>query len=88
MKEIGSERSIDILVTTHNPALMDELGIEMIPFIQIVHRDPEDGTSKITLLENIKSLPKLLAHGSVGELSTKGEIEKSLSHIGGVIDEK
>lgn len=88
MKEIGAERSIDILITTHNPALMDELGVEMIPFIQVVHRDPEDGTSKISLLENIKSLPKLLAHGSVGELSTKGEIEKSLSQNGGVSDEK
>ena len=88
MKEIGAERNIDILITTHNPALMDELGIEMIPFIQVVHRDPEDGTSKISLLENIRSLPKLLAHGSVGELSTKGEIEKSLSQNGGVSDEK
>lgn len=88
MKEIGAERNIDILITTHNPALMDELGVEMIPFIQVVHRDPEDGTSKITLLENIRSLPKLLAHGSVGELSTKGEIEKILSQIGGVSNEK
>lgn len=88
MKEIGAARNIDILITTHNPALMDELGIEMIPFIQVVHRDPEDGTSKISLLENIRSLPKLLAHGSVGELSTKGEIEKSLSQNGGVSDEK
>lgn len=88
MKEIGAERSIDILITTHNPALMDELGVEMIPFIQVVHRDAEDGTSKIVLLENIKSLPKLLAHGSVGELSTKGEIERDLSQNGGVFNEK
>ncbi|EGW41782.1 SMC domain protein [Desulfosporosinus sp. OT] len=83
MIEIGTERNIDILITTHNSALMDELGAEMIPFIQVVHRDAEDGTSKITLLEDIKSLPKLLAHGSVGELSTKGEIERSLSLNGG-----
>lgn len=88
MIEIGTERKIDILITTHNSALMDELGAEMIPFIQIVHRDAEDGTSKITLLEDIKSLPKLLAHGSVGELSTKGEIERSLSLNGGSSNEK
>lgn len=88
MKEIGVEHNIDILITTHNPALMDELGVEMIPFIQVVHRDAEDGTSKITLLEDLKSLPKLLAHGTVGELSTKGEIEKSLSQNGVVTDVK
>jgi Predicted ATPases len=87
MIEIGTERNIDILITTHNPALMDELGVDMIPFIQVVHRDVEDGTSKITLLEDIKSLPKLLAHGSVGELSTTGEIERSLSLNGGVSNE-
>ncbi|MDD3270282.1 MAG: AAA family ATPase [Syntrophomonadaceae bacterium] len=91
MQEIGAQRNIDLLITTHNPALMDELGAEMIPFIQVVHRNTEDGTSKITLMEDIKMLPKLLAHGSVGELSTKGEIEKSLAQRngeGGVSNEK
>lgn len=91
MQEIGAKRGIDLLVTTHNPALMDELGAEMIPFIQVAHRDADDGASKITLLEDIKTLPKLLAHGSVGELSTKGEIEKSLAQRkgeGGVSNEK
>ncbi|NJD04040.1 MAG: ATP-binding protein [Ruminiclostridium sp.] len=87
LNEVGEIRSIDILITTHNPALMDELGIEMIPFIQVVHRSREDGTSKITLLEDIKSLPKLLAHGSIGELSIKGEIEKSLLLDGGETNE-
>ena len=88
LKEIGTMRKIDILITTHNPALMDELGVEMIPFIQVVHRDTEDGTSKITLLEDIKTLPKLLAHGSIGELSTKGELDKSLSRSGVITDAK
>ena len=88
MKEIGAMRKIDILITTHNSALMDEFGASMIPFIQVVHRDIEDGSSKIALLEEIKSLPKLLAHGSVGELSTKGELEKSLSGNGVNTDAK
>jgi predicted ATPase len=101
IQEIGANRSIDLLITTHNPALMDELGAEMIPFIQVVHRDTLDGSSKITLLEDIKTLPKLLARGSVGELSTRGVIEKSLTlkegnttvsgispYDGGVINEK
>jgi predicted ATPase len=101
IQEIGANRSIDLLITTHNPALMDELGAEMIPFIQVVHRDTIDGSSKITLLEDIKTLPKLLARGSVGELSTRGVIEKSLTlkegnttvpgispYDGGVINEK
>lgn len=90
MQEIGTKRKIDLLITTHNPALMDELGVEMIPFIQVVHRNADDGSSMITLLEDIKMLPKLLAHGSIGELSTRGDIEKSLVYQngeGGVLNE-
>lgn len=83
LKEIGKERKIDILITTHNSALMDEFGAEMIPFIQVIHRDIKEGVSKISLLEDIRNLPKLLANGSIGELSTKGEIERSLANEGG-----
>lgn len=83
LKEIGSERKIDILVTTHNPALMDELGPEMIPFIVVAHREKESGESKLTLLEDISNLPKLLASGPLGRLTTRGYIEDSLSGNGG-----
>ncbi|OPX04284.1 hypothetical protein B1A75_04190 [Geobacillus sp. LEMMY01] len=33
LNEIGTDRQIDILMMTHNPALLDELGPEMIPLI-------------------------------------------------------
>ncbi len=79
IKDISSERKIDVLVTTHNPALLDELEPEMIPFIIVAHRDTRTGESKLTLLEDIKSLPKLMAYGRVGKLSSKGLIESALS---------
>jgi len=56
--EIGEQRKIDILVTTHNAAMLDALGPEMVPFVAIAHRDPETGASKLTLLEEIENLPK------------------------------
>ncbi|HEY9614350.1 MAG TPA: AAA family ATPase [Allocoleopsis sp.] len=43
LKEIGEQRKIDVLVTTHNPALLDALDPEMIPFVVVVHRDSETG---------------------------------------------
>ncbi|MBW4688826.1 MAG: AAA family ATPase [Komarekiella atlantica HA4396-MV6] len=79
LREIGSKRNIDILVTTHNPALLDALGPEIVPFVVVAHRDSETGESKLTLLEDIENLPILLASGSLGRLATKGAIEKSLS---------
>lgn len=79
LREIGSKRNIDILITTHNPALLDALGPEIVPFVVVAHRDSETGESKLSILEEIDNLPLLLASGTLGKLATKGAIEKSLS---------
>jgi len=79
LREIGGKRKIDILMTTHNPALLDALGPEIVPFVVVAHRDSETGESKLTLLEDIENLPKLMAFGTLGKLTTKGAIEKSLA---------
>jgi predicted ATPase len=78
--ELGREKKIDSVFTTHNPALLDALGTEMIPFISVVHRNPTTGNSEITLLEDIEQLPKLMASGSIGKLASQGKIEESLKH--------
>ena len=76
---IGEERGIDVLVTTHNPAFLDAAGPGMVPFITVSNRDPKTGYSRLTLLEDIAQLPKLLASGAVGKLSSEGRIEKALA---------
>ena len=78
LREVGSERTVDVVVTTHNPALLDAMGTEMVPFITVAHRDQASGDSRLTLLEDIAALPKLLAQGQVGRLSSRGLIESSL----------
>ena len=80
IKDIGEQRNIDILVTTHNPALLDSLGPEMIPYVEIVNRNIETGTSQITLLEDIDKLPKLLASGTLGRITTQGKLERNLNN--------
>lgn len=79
LKEVGERRGIDIIVTTHNPALLDAMGTAMVPFITVAHRDISSGNSTLTLLEDIADLPKLLAQGTIGRLSSKGLIELSLA---------
>lgn len=71
---LGQNRQIDILCTTHNPALIDALGNTMIPFISYVRRNPETGNSEIELLEEKENLAKLMASGSVGDLMVLGKI--------------
>lgn len=79
LREIGSKRNIDILITTHNPALIDAFGPEIVPFVVVAHRDSKTGESKLSILEDIENLPLLLASGTLGKLATKGAIEKSLA---------
>lgn len=79
LKTVGSQRGVDVLVTTHNPALLDAMGTEMLPFITVANRDPSSGFSVLTLLEDLAQLPKLLAQGPIGRLSSQGLIEQSLS---------
>ena len=75
----GAQRQVDVLVTTHNPALLDAMGPEMLPFITVVNRDRHNGCSTLTLLENVEHLPKLLAQGPIGRLSSQGLIEQSVA---------
>ena len=76
--ELGAQRNIDVVITTHNPALLDAAGTEMIPFITVAHRG-SNGHSQLTLLEDVNDLPKLISMGNIGELATKGKIESALA---------
>jgi hypothetical protein len=79
LQKVGSQREVDVLVTTHNPALLDAMGTEMVPFITVAHRDPSTGYSVLTLLEELRQLPKLLARGTVGRISSQGDIERAFA---------
>lgn len=78
LRNVGEQRKVDVIITTHNPALLDAMGTEMVPFITVAHRNVETGASELTLLEDIALLPKLLSQGPVGRLSSRGLIEKAL----------
>ena len=60
------------------------MGPEMMPFITVSHRKEAGGFSELTLLEDLKQLPKLLAAGSIGKLSSQGRIEDALKESGDV----
>lgn len=73
LRELGKERSIDVLCTTHNPVLIDALGLEMIPFISYVARDAKGG-SVINLVEDLPNLAKMMAGNTVGSMMVKNEV--------------
>jgi predicted ATPase len=74
LKEVGAERSIDVLCTTHNPYLIDALGNEMIPCITYVRRNPLTGKSELQTLDQHEQLVNLMAAGSIGLSMVKGQL--------------
>ena len=78
IQEIASERNLRVLLTSHNPALLDALPVEAIPNVVACYRDPEEGDSRLIRLEDLASYPELVAQGPLGRLVTKGILDRFL----------
>lgn len=74
LKEIGKQKKLDIICTTHNATFVDELGPQMIPFISYIKRNEENGCTDIHLLEENKQLARLMASKSVGDMMTNNDL--------------
>ncbi|MBO4596816.1 MAG: AAA family ATPase [Bacteroidaceae bacterium] len=74
LEEIGEERNIDVLCTTHNPYLIDSLGTDMIPCITYVKRNEQTGSSELKTLDENENLVNLMASGSIGLSMVNGRI--------------
>lgn len=78
IQEIAREREIQVLMTTHNPALLDALPLEAIPDAVACYRDPIEGDSRLIRLEELESYPELVAQGPLGRLVTRGVLDRFL----------
>lgn len=78
IQKVARERNLRVLLTTHNPALLDAIPPEAIPDTVACYRDPEKGDSRLVRLEDLASYPELVAQGPVGRLVTKGILDRYL----------
>ena len=74
LKEIGKQKKLDIICTTHNATFVDELGPQMIPFISYIKRNEENGCTDSHLLEENEQLARLMASKSVGDMMTNNDL--------------
>ena len=74
LKEIGKQKKLDIICTTHNATFVDELGPQMIPFISYIKRNEENGCTDIHLLEENEQLARLMSSKSVGDMMTNNDL--------------
>jgi predicted ATPase len=76
IRSIAERRGLRVLLSTHNPALLDALPDSAIPDVVFCYRDPQEGASKLVRLEEVPDYPELISQGSLGHLATTGLLER------------
>lgn len=69
-----------MLISSHNPALLDALPNEAIPKTVFCYRSPDDGSSKLIQLQDIPDYPELIVQGTIGSLMTRGVMERFVKY--------
>lgn len=80
IQQIASNRSLRVLLSTHNPAMLDALPDSAVPNVVFCYRDPADGTSRLVRLADIADYPELIAQGTLGHLMTTGTLERFVKY--------
>lgn len=80
IQRIASERSLRVLLSTHNPAMLDALPDSAVPDVVFCYRDPTDGASRLVRLADVPDYPELIAQGTLGHLMTSGALERFVKH--------
>jgi predicted ATPase len=78
MRETAEQRGLHVLVTTHNPALLDAIPNEDLQHVVACYRDPNTGDSKLITLGQLERFPALVAKGPLGQLVTRGILDRFL----------
>ena len=76
ISRIAEERGLRVLISSHNPALLDALPDDAVPNVVFCYRSPKTGTSRLVRLADIPDYPELIAQGAVGHLVTRGILDR------------
>lgn len=75
IQSTAQRRGLRVLLTTHNPALMNALRPEALAAVVVCFRD-EAGNSRLVRLADLPRYPELVAQGRLGDIATRGVLEK------------
>lgn len=76
MYSIAGSRNIQLLLTTHNPALMNAIPAKELGNVLCCFRDTENGSSKVTQLGKLPRFIDLATRGPLGEIVVSDFFEK------------
>lgn len=73
---IAGQRGLKVLVTSHNPALLDAVPDNAVPDVVFCYRDRAEGFSRLIRLEDVPDYPRLLMQGPLGRLVTRRTLDR------------
>ncbi|MEA3642247.1 MAG: ATP-binding protein, partial [Lamprobacter sp.] len=76
IRGIASARGLRVLLTSHNPALLDALPDDALGDVVCCYRDPVDGDSRLVRLGDLDRYPELIAQGPLGQLMTQRVLDR------------
>ena len=76
MLKHAQQRKVHLLLSTHNPALMDALPDAALDHVVFCYRDKNSGDSRLIRLSDLNDYPGLLSQGPLGELVTHGIVDR------------
>ncbi len=76
IRQIATERRLRVLLTSHNPALLDALPDESLADVVCCYRDLSDGDSRLVRLGDMDRYPELVAQGPLGQLMTRRVLDR------------
>lgn len=78
IERVAHEQKLAVLLTSHNPALLDALPRSAVPNVVFCYRDPAQGDSRLVRLSQLPDYPELVAQGPLGRLVTQGVLDRSV----------
>jgi hypothetical protein len=85
---VAERRKLRVLLSTHNPAMLDALPDSAIPDVVFCYRDPASGDSRMIRLGSMPDAPELLVQDSLGHLMTSGALERFVKQHPGPDEKK
>jgi len=76
IERVAREQKLVVLLTSHNPSLLDALPFTAIPDVVFCYRDPQQGDSRLVRLSELPDYPELVAQGPLGRLVTQGILDR------------
>lgn len=78
IQQIAAERHLMLVVTTHNPAVMDAVGPDHMDGLVLCYRSKEDGASTFARIVDLPDYLRLVAKGTMGELAEQDAFVKAI----------